>query len=151
MRNPDYTNIIEVSLRDYIPSRAVSFLDTLNNIYIANTVNTQFKINSNTLLYIDREMNEISNILDTVEIAMENYKKKKNILSTVEKDESDYFGTYGSATSEKSRILLELGALSDLEQYIIEGKDPNFFHHQFILIPPTSCSNLWLTSFTQHN
>jgi len=126
VKNPDFTNIIEISLRDYVPTRAVAFLDTLANLYIENTVNTQFRINANTLLYIDKEMNEISAVLDTLEIQLENYKEKKNILMSVDKDESAYFDTYNQEQEDKTKILLQLDALNDLEQYVIEGKDPEF-------------------------
>jgi tyrosine-protein kinase Etk/Wzc len=126
VKNPDYTNIIEISLRDQIASRAVAFLDTLDILYTENTVNTQFKINANTLLYIDKEMNEVTGIMDTIEMNLEKYKEKKNIIISVDKDEDNYISQYNQSISDKADIMNKLSALNDLEQYIIEGKDPEF-------------------------
>jgi len=126
VKNPDYTNIIEISLRDQIASRAVAFLDTLDLLYTENSVNTQFKINANTLLYIDKEMNEVTGIMDTIEMDLEKYKEKKNIIISVDKDEDNYIAQYNQSISSKSEIAAKLSSLNDLEQYIIEGKDPEF-------------------------
>jgi len=126
VKNPDYTNILEVTLRDFISNRAVAFLDTLDVLYTENTINTQFRINANTLLYIDKEMNEATGILDTIEMQLEKYKEKKNIIMSVDKDEDTYFQQYNQNISEKTTLQAQLSSLNDLEQYIIEGKDPEF-------------------------
>ncbi|MGP8217179.1 MAG: polysaccharide biosynthesis tyrosine autokinase [Bacteroidia bacterium] len=125
VKNPDYTNVLEISIQDMIPSRAVAFLDTLDRLYIENTVNTAFRKNANTLLYIDKEMKEVSDIIDTIEYEIEKYKENKNIIS-IEKEDETYFKQYDDFTNTKNKIISELGALNDLEQYIIEGKDPEF-------------------------
>jgi len=123
--NPEYTNVLNISIKDIIPGRAVAFLDTLNSIYINNTVQTQIRINTNTLNYIEKEMGEVTNILDTIEISMEKYKEKKDILD-IDKEKDDYFATYDDLNNDKAAAELELQALNDLEQYIIEDKDPEF-------------------------
>jgi tyrosine-protein kinase Etk/Wzc len=123
--NPEYTNVLDISVKDIIPSRAIAFLDTLNNLYINNTVQTQVRINTNTLNYIDKEMGEVTDILDTIEISMEKYKEKRDILD-IDKEEDDYFQSYDNLNDDKAAAQLELQALNDLEQYIIEDKDPEF-------------------------
>ena len=144
VKNPDYTNILEITLRDFISTRAVAFLDTLDNMYNDNTVLTQMKINANTLLYIDKEMNEVTGIMDTIAMELENYKEKKNIIMDMDKDEQNYFDQYTQSITDKNSLNDQLSALNDLEQYIIEGKDPEF-------LPPSvylNTTDAFLTSTT---
>ena len=125
VKNPDYTDILQVTLRDIIPNRAISFLDTLNEEYMQYTLNTELQINENTLFYIDKEMSEVTEMIDTIEINMEKYKEKKNILD-LDQESQQYFQQYSALDDQKSQYKLQIGALNDLEQYIIEDKDPEF-------------------------
>jgi tyrosine-protein kinase Etk/Wzc len=125
VRNPDYTNILAITLKDIIPSRAVSFLDTLDKIYIENTLNTQFQLNSNTLYYIEKESAEVTDMIDTIETRIERYKEKKNILD-LDKEAASFFQQYSDYNNAKSQLELQIGSLNDLEKYIIEDKDPEF-------------------------
>src|ERR1700739_701918 len=123
--SPDYTNIMVISLRDLIPNRAVAFLDTLDNLYLENSITTQIQRNINTINYIDKEMEFVSGIIDTIDVQIENYKEKKNILD-FDKEGSEYYTKYEASAAEKVKILAQISSLNDLEQYIIEGKDPEF-------------------------
>jgi tyrosine-protein kinase Etk/Wzc len=123
--SPDYTNIMVISLRDLIPNRAVAFLDTLDNVYLENSILTQIQRNINTINYIDKEMQFVSGIIDTFDIQIENYKEKKNILD-FDKEGSDYYARYTAAAADKEKLNSQISSLNDLEQYIIEGKDPEF-------------------------
>jgi len=125
VKNIDYTNIFVITLNDFIPSRAVTFLDTLDKLYIESTVNTEYQRNTNTMTFINSEMNLISNIIDTIEMQVENYKIKKNIIDLNQEDQA-IMATYLSSKTEKEKIQLQIASLNDLEQYIIEGKDPEF-------------------------
>lgn len=132
--NPTYSNILDISLTDIIPQRAISFLDTLDNIYIENTLNTELEINKNTLFYIDKQLNEVQDMLNNMEDTLEIYKQKKNILD-LDKEEDQYFNQYSALYQQKSTLQLQVGALNDLEKYIIEAKDPTF-------LPPSVYVNI---------
>lgn len=134
IQNPTYSNILEISLTDIIPQRAVAFLDTLDNLYIQNTLNTQLEINKNTLVFIDTQLDEVQDMLNSMEDTLEIYKQKKNILD-LDKEENQYFSQYSAFDQQKATLQLQIGALDDLEKYIIEAKDPTF-------LPPSVYINI---------
>jgi tyrosine-protein kinase Etk/Wzc len=129
VENPDYTNILQVTLEDVLPQRAAIFLDTLSRIYIDNTLKSRIEINDNTLYYIDKQMEEVSGILSSIEDTMQNYKESKAILS-FDREESEYFAKLSQYKGENTGLMLQLDALNSLEKYIIERKDPE-------LLPPS--------------
>jgi tyrosine-protein kinase Etk/Wzc len=110
VENPENTTILQLKLEDVIPERAKSILDTLTSVYIENSVKARLDLNSNTLKYIDKQMAEITDILDGIEDTIqENYFSKMNELD-----------------ANKTKLKLQLEALTSLGNYIIEGKDPQF-------------------------
>ncbi|MBN8704123.1 MAG: polysaccharide biosynthesis tyrosine autokinase [Bacteroidetes bacterium] len=125
VENPEYTNILQVTVEDEVPGRAVLFLDTLAKVYIENTLKSRFDVNRNTISYIERQMSEVTTILNSIEDTMQDYKENKAILDLT-KEEQDYFTKISSFDTRKSEIKLQLEAMSDLEKYIIEDKDPAF-------------------------
>lgn len=125
VENPEYTNILEVSVVDVIPHRALVFLDTLASVYIANTLKQRFEINENTQFYIERQMQDVVQILNSLEDTMQNFKETYGILDLpTEKD--DYFEKLSILDAQKSSVELNQAALNALEDYIIQNKDPEF-------------------------
>ena len=125
INNPEYTNILELGLKDVIAERAVLILDTLNRVYSSNRLKTKFELNERTIVYIDKQLDEISYSLKTIEDTMQNYKEKKSIID-LNWEQSDFLGKISRYDNEKSSQQLQLASLSDLEKYIIEDKDPQF-------------------------
>ncbi len=125
INNPEYTNILEVLLRDIVPERAVLILDTLNVVYATNRLKTKFELNERTITYIDRQLEEISYSLKSIEDTMQNYKEKKSIID-LSWEQGDFLSKISKYDNEKSTQQLQLSSLDDLEKYIIEDKDPQF-------------------------
>ncbi len=125
INNPEYTNILEVNLKDIVPERAVLILDTLNLVYSNNRLKTKFELNERTIVYIDRQLDEISYSLKSIEDTMQNYKEKRSIID-LNWEQSDFLSKISRYDNEKSNQQLQLASLSDLEKYIIEDKDPQF-------------------------
>ena len=125
VENPDYTQILKVILKDPIPERAVLILDTMNNVYAQSKLKSKFDLNERTIAYIDKQLNEITFSLKSIEDTMQNYKEKKSIIN-LEWQQSDFLGKISNYDGQKSQKQLELSALNDLEKYIIEDKDPQF-------------------------
>lgn len=134
VNNPTYSNILDISLTDIIPQRAITFLDTLDNLYIENTLNTKLEINKNTIFYIDKQLTEVQDMLNNMEDTLEIYKQRKNILD-LDKEEAQYFDQYSKLDVQRANLNLQIGALNDLEKYIIEAKDPTF-------LPPSAYVNI---------
>ena len=67
VQNLEYTSIISVELTDEIPNRSRVFLDTLASVYIDYTLQNQFQINENTLKYINNQLKNVVEIIDSIE------------------------------------------------------------------------------------
>lgn len=125
VENPEYTQILKVSLKDVIPERAVLILDTLNSVYAASKLKSKFELNERTIEYIDRQLAEIKFSLKSIEDTMQNYKEKKSVIN-LDWQQTDFLTKIGTYDGQRSQMQLQLSALNDLEKYIIEDKDPQF-------------------------
>lgn len=125
VNNPDYTNILEVGLKDIIPQRATLILDSLNQEYLFNKLKSKFDLNDKTIEYIDKQLDEISVLLKASVDTLQDYKRRKSIVN-LEWEEKDFLGKIGNYDKERSEAQMQLQSLNDLEKYIIEDKDPQF-------------------------
>lgn len=125
VNNPDYTQILKVDLKDVIPERAVLILDTLNSVYAQSKLKTKYELNERTIAYIDRQLNEITFSLKSIEDTMQNYKESKSIID-LDWQQKDFLTKISTYDGQKSQMELQVRALNDLETYIIEDKDPQF-------------------------
>lgn len=125
VENPDYTNVLKISIEDVIPERAIVILDTLNNVYIKSTLKTRLELNEKTLQYIDKQLNEVATTLKGVEDSMQYYKNVHNILD-LDWEEKTYLDKLTDYENQKNQLKMQIESLNDLEKYIIEDKDPQF-------------------------
>ncbi len=125
VKNPEYTQILRVTLKDVIPERAVLILDTLNKVYANNKLKSKYELNERTIEYIDRQLNEITFSLKSIEDTMQIYKERRSIID-LGWQQNDFLAKISAYDKERSQKQLEIGAMTDLEKYIIEDKDPQF-------------------------
>lgn len=128
--NLEWTAILEVTLENENPDRAIQFLDTLSKEYIANSLKTQIRVNENTIVDIDRQLNQVGSILDSIEDMMENYKESKSILNLT-KEETTYYENLMKYDIAKRNIELRLKNLEYLKNYITSNMNKE-------LLPPSS-------------
>lgn len=131
--NPDYTNVLVLTFDDILPERAILLLDTLTKTYIDKSVNTRFEINERTVSYIDKQLLSVSESLNIVEDTMQQYKQEHDILD-LDWQRQDFFKKLSDYDQEKSKLNLKIGAINDLEKYIIEDKDPEFLPPNVFLV-----------------
>lgn len=127
--NLEWTAILEVTLENENPERAIEFLDTLSKEYIVNSLQTQIRVNENTIVDIDRQLNEVGSILDSIEDMMENYKESKSILNLT-KEEATYYENLTNHEITKRKIELQLKNLVYLKNYITSNMNKE-------LLPPS--------------
>lgn len=127
--NPEFTQILKVELKDVIPERAILILDTLNAVYAYNKLQSKYELNERTISFIDRQLDEISFSLKSLEDTMQDYKTNKSIID-LNWEQTDFLGKISKYDEQRSFLQLQLSSLSDLEKYIVEDKDPQF-------LPPT--------------
>ncbi|MBK8338971.1 MAG: hypothetical protein IPK99_02680 [Flavobacteriales bacterium] len=79
VENLEYTTILEITVEDEIAARAKMFLDSLSRVYIDYTQQSEIDINQNTLRYIDKQLDEVTLILNDFEDELQRYKENKGI------------------------------------------------------------------------
>lgn len=132
VENLEGTTILELTLEDEIPNRAMSFLDTLAKVYIEYTAQSQYIINENTLANIDKQLTGVVSILDSIENELQDYKSEKSIVD-LPKQETEYFNQLLVFDMKKRTTHLWIQSLEALEKYILtidETKDDK-------LLPPS--------------
>lgn len=125
VESPEYTNILEISENDVIPARAIMFLDTLVQVYVENSITQRLDLNQNTIFFIDKQLNEVANILNNIEDTLQEFKEDENIFD-IDREGAQYFQQYLSFDSRKRSLQMQAAALNDLESYIRDNKDPQF-------------------------
>lgn len=126
---PEYSGIVQVTVEDIIPKRAITFLDTLGKVYIDITLNSKLDINSRTLSYIEKQLEELTQMMTAIEDRLQNYKQSESILD-LSKEEESYFEQLVVNQTELNKLDLMESSFNSIEKYIIEDKDPE-------LVPPT--------------
>ena len=91
INNLEYTSILDIVLTDEVPQRAKMFLDTLAMEYIDYTLTSEFTVNHNTLEYINKQLNEVVDVLDSIELEVDSVREDKGILDLIERIFSVFF------------------------------------------------------------
>lgn len=144
VENPEYTDILKVELKDVIAERAVLILDTMNVIYARNKLKTKFELNERTVSFIDVQLDQITYSLKSIEDTMQNYKRNRSIID-LEWEQKDFLNKISVYDGQKSQLQLQLNALSDLEKYIVEDKDPQFLPPNVFVVEKAGFMNAAVT------
>jgi len=126
--NHEYTTILQVTVEDEVAARAKMFLDTLSKVYITYTLQSEFDINENTLVYIDKQLDEVTVILEQHEDELQNYKESKDILD-LGREESRYFNELVKYDNQQRDLELKIQSLDALKDYVLHSSDDE-------LLPP---------------
>jgi capsular exopolysaccharide synthesis family protein len=118
VENLENTTILQLTVEDAIPARAITFLDTLSRVYIDYTAQNQLLINENTLNNIDKQLKEVIEILTGIEDDMQLYRAEKSVLN-LPRQEDDYFNKLLEYDSKRRTFELQIQSLEALEKYII--------------------------------
>ena len=129
VNNVDYTSILTLKLNDEVPIRSKIFLDSLAQVYIDYTLQNQFKINENTLRYINIQLEEVVSIMDSIEYDLQNVRDENGILD-IDKESNEYFRDLMKHESLKRQLQLKNKSLKSLKDYILAVEDDN-------VIPPS--------------
>lgn len=118
VENLDYTSILQITVEDEIPLRAKMFLDTLSRIYIDHTMRSEFDINENTLNYIDKQLDEVTVILNQYEDELQDFRETRDILD-LNREENRYFGELVRFDNARRQFELMIQSLENLENYVV--------------------------------
>jgi hypothetical protein len=131
VENLDYTTILEVKTEDEIALRAKLFLDTLSKEYKNFNLQSEYDINDNTLKFIDKQLDEVTVVLNEYEDQLQNYMEGKAILD-LSKEEDRYFAELVRFDNLKRKYELMIQTVDQLEEYVLNIDD-----RQEKLLPPS--------------
>lgn len=74
------STIVEVSMLDAVPQKAIDFVNTLVQVYLQNDVNQKNRTADNTSIFIKEQLEIISADLNAIEHTRQQYKSDKGIV-----------------------------------------------------------------------
>ena len=114
--------VIEVYIEDEVDDKAVIFLKTLTERYIANSVSVQKEINENTLAFIDGQLKDIEDILNGVESNLEQFQRQKTTMNP-ENEQGVYLQQKVGFENEQARYTMQLRSVEYLYDQLTSGSD----------------------------
>jgi capsular exopolysaccharide synthesis family protein len=154
VENLEFTSILEVKVEDEKPERAKLFLDSLSVLYIEYTLQSEFEINENTMRYIDRQLGEVTVILNKFEDDLQSYKENRNILD-LGREEDIYFDQLANFDNNRRQFELMIESLNSLEEYVLNIGDeellpPSFYVLQNDIFLTSSVSDLYTMQLSRN-
>lgn len=131
-------SVIELSLNEAAPIKAIEILATLVELYNTAAVEDKNEISENTLRFIEDRLVDIAKDLNNIEGNVEKYKRKNEISSTSEKDLEIILQEVSKYTESQTELEVQLNILESMDAYLGTAG-------QFDLIPANlSVSNIAL-------
>jgi len=132
------SSVIELSLKETVPLRAMEVLSSIVELYNAAAIEDKNEISKNTSRFIEERLVDIAKDLNLVEGNIENYKRKNRISTTSEKDLEIVLQEVSKYAESQTELEVQLNILESMDVYLGRGE-------LFDLIPANlSVSNLAL-------
>ena len=112
-------SVLKISIRGESPEKETAFLNKLSQIYIQEDLNLKNKTSDNTLMFIDKQINEIRDSLNYIESQLQNF-KENNDISKVDKNSDRFYENLNLLQNQKSNVIIEQKYLAYLETYLNE-------------------------------
>jgi uncharacterized protein involved in exopolysaccharide biosynthesis len=119
IENTEYTSILTLTLRDELASRAKMFLDTLASEYILFTLENQITINRNTEKFIDKQLEEVTRILDSLEYSINKYKQSQDIID-LPREQTQAFDQLGKFDLDLKTLEMREQTMKELEEFLFK-------------------------------
>jgi capsular exopolysaccharide synthesis family protein len=116
--------VIKISLEDEVEDKAIDFLNTLINNYIENSVEVQRTVNENTVRFIDAQLADVENQLNSVESNLESFQKSRTTLNLGEESGMLYQRVV-DFDSEKARMNIQLKSVDMMYEYLTSSNGEN--------------------------
>lgn len=110
-------SVMQLSIEDEVPEKAIDFLNTLTNIYIENSISVNKKVNENTLEFIEGQLREVEGQLNSVEGNLEQFQREKTTLN-LGQEQSVLFQRVVDFDSEKARLNIQLKSIDLMYEYL---------------------------------
>jgi tyrosine-protein kinase Etk/Wzc len=117
-------SVIKISLEDEVEDKAIDFLNTLINSYIENSIEVQKTVNENTVRFIDAQLTDVENQLNSVESNLESFQKSRTTLNLGEESGMLYQRVV-DFDSEKARMNIQLKSVDMMYDYLTSSNGEN--------------------------
>tara|TARA_B100000768_G_scaffold181445_1_gene204479 strand:- start:4081 stop:6513 length:2433 start_codon:yes stop_codon:yes gene_type:complete len=124
------TNVLTLQFTSTLPGRGQKFLNVLSEIYINYTKEARLESSLKTELFINRQLEELVNIMDSLELQVDGFKAQNDILDLT-REQTDYFNSLVQLESSEGELDLRLEAMKSLQSYLKSGSEDSG-------LPPTS-------------
>lgn len=116
------SSILTLSLEEKVQQKGVDLLDKLLDVYMQNSIEQKNQLTSNSLRFIDDQLDVITKDLSGIEDEMQKYKTEQGITDL--SAEAEFFlGQVGQYDQQISAIEMQLSFVDYLEKYVKEGKE----------------------------
>lgn len=117
-------SILNVTIHGEDAEKETAFLNKLSEIYINENLSFKNKASSNTLKFIDNQLNEIRDSLNLIESQLQDFKQTNNI-SKVDKDSERFYSNINLLQAQKSNVIIEQKYLDYLKTYLSQNSEFN--------------------------
>lgn len=117
-------SILNVTIHGEDAEKETAFLNKLSEIYISENLSFKNKASSNTLKFIDNQLNEIRDSLNLIESQLQDFKQNNNI-SKVDKDSERFYSNINLLQAQKSNVIIEQKYLDYLKTYLNQNSEFN--------------------------
>jgi tyrosine-protein kinase Etk/Wzc len=122
MSKDENASVIDINIEDEVPDRAIAFLDTLTHLYIDYSIAVSKEINSNTIKFIDDQLQDVEGILNSVETNLEEYQIRKGMVNQGEQG-SMYLQQKAETEAELAKLTAKIGSVNYLYENLTSGGD----------------------------
>jgi len=117
--NSNNSSILTLSINDGLAQNAQQFLDTLTKEYIEQTIYNQVEVNEKTLKYIDKQISEITTIIDSLGNKYDQYSQENGYIDLTAEQKSA-FSQLNENIQEIEKIKQKIIAYKDLKNFFKE-------------------------------
>ena len=117
-------SILELKLQERVPEKGVDMLNALLNVYVRASIEKKNQLASNSLKFIDLQLEVITAELSEIESDIQSFKTESGITD-IGAEANFFLGQVGGLDKTVSELDVKLSFINYLEGYIKSGKDLN--------------------------
>ena len=111
------STVIDLSIQEEVPKRGEDILNELLRVYNEAAILDKNQLAANTLKFVNERLAIVSNDLDSVEKALQNF-KAKNEITDISAQGQIYLQTVAANDQQVSDINVQLAMLDQVEKYV---------------------------------
>ena len=117
VNNVQGTNILTLQSSSTLPGRGQEFLNILSEIFIEYTKEARLESSLKTELFINRQLDELVSIMDSLELQVDGFKAQNDILDLT-REQTDFFNSLVQLESGERELDMRLEAMKSLQSYL---------------------------------